>query len=222
MAVLHFAYRFDPVPLFSGLRECFSADGAVVHSALHHRAALALRDMPTAGQEALIALRYGDTWLCDDDDEADLEEKWWMLCLMHHFCAVPSLGREGMAHHVILKAVLPGLGVIEDEVKTLVSGYDLKTLIAQAPYDIAPDALPGLGDFGGWLSVAQIEKIKDRLASVEMPFTHPSSDQRDVLAKIYLPWAENAEHVCRDAFDAAMAMLDGALEHQNALFLVLD
>ena len=216
MAVRHFAYTFDPQTFVEKLRGCVAADGRWLSDQLHACAKAARQAPSDAAREALIAVRSSDSWLSGAGDEADLAEKWLVLMLSKHLGRAPSLGRASPAPYVILKALLPG------DVERLICGDSLASLVSvEFGADVA-DQLPALGDFGGWLSLAAIEALRDELERQCDPCVPISPEQRATLARVVPQWGVDGDTLWRNAFAAAQEMLTFALTQNKALFLVLD
>ena len=222
MAVCHFAYTFDPRSFVATLRDCIARDGRLDLERLHDRAKSALEAPSKAAGEALIAIRYSDTWIEAPEDEADLPEKWFVTALTGHFCIAPSLGRQRPAHHVILEALLPGTGMLEADIQHLIHGDDLVSILTDSGVAMPPGRLGALRDFGGWLSPASIGGLRQELERVRGHFLNIGPEHRTVLARIHPDWGADADRLAREAHAAAQEMLECAQRRKQALYVLLD
>lgn len=222
MAVLHFAYTFEPRSFAASLRDCVAGDGRLRLDRLHERAKSALEAPSKAAKEALVALRYSDTWIEAPGDEADLPEKWFLIALTRHLREAPSLGRQGPAHHVVLRALLPGAGMSEAQIRRLIHGDDPVSILSDEGIAVPAGGFGALGDLGGWLSPASIGGLRQELERLRGHFSHIGPEQRTVMARIHPDWRADADRPARHAHAAAQEMLDCAQERKQALFVVLD
>ena len=222
MAVLHFAYTFEPRSFGAMLRDCVARDGRLRLEGLHDRAKSALEAPSKAAREALVAVRYSDSWIEAPEDEGDLPEKWFVIALTGHLRFAPSLGRQGPAHHVILEAILPGAGMSETDIRRLFHGDDLVSILSDEGIALPTGRLGALRDFGGWLSPMSIGSLRQELVRVRGHFLDIGPQQRTVLASILPDWGAEAGRLAREAHAAAQEMLECAQERKQALFVVLD
>ncbi len=222
MAVRHFVYSFDPAAFTAELRTCVAPDGRLNLEALHACAQAALENLSDAAREALVAVRYSDSWIAADDDEADLPEKWLVIALTRYLATAPSLSLQKPPAYVILKALLPGAGMAAADIQRLVHGDDPASILSDAGIVLPGEESGALRDLGGWMSPASIDSLSRELERVRDCFVDVTPDRRAALADRYSGWGVDADKHCRQAYAAAQEMLDDARRRDRALFMVLD
>ncbi len=222
MTVCHFAYTFDPRSFVATLRECITRDGRLDLERLHDRAKSALEAPSKAAREALVAIRYSDTWIEAPEDEADLPEKWFVIALTGHFSIAPSLGWQRPAHHVILDALLPSAGMSEADIQRLIHGDDLVSILTDSGIAMPAGRLGALRDFGGWLSPGSIGGLRQELERVRSHFLNIGPEQRTALARIHPDWGADADRLARETYASAQELLECAQKRKQALFVLLD
>ncbi len=217
MAVLHFAYLFDPVAFGHQIHAGLTQGGT---TALRHMAQAALATRHDTIKEVLQALRFDESWLGEDADECDRAEKWLLLTLAARLTKTTSLGRAGQTpHHLQLPTLLAEAKLPPAVVQRLLRGEPLHSLLHAQGLATLAMLLPALDDYGGWLSPAQARDLRqilinaapNRTITVPPPYPLPSESDESFAAKAaYQAWA------------TAIAMLDTAIHTQSALFLILD
>jgi len=222
MAVRHFAYGFKPQNFIAELRTCCHDRGQLQVRKLHDCAQRTLENRTDAIDEALIALRYGETWIDGAEDEADVAEKWFVLALLKHLHKVPSLGRARPMHHVVLRALLPGTRWAGADIHRLIYGDGLASILCDSQIVVEPGTFAALPDYAGWLSGASVFDLQQKLTAVRGALMNLSQDQKRCLEQIFPAGQVDSAEVCQQAYESGQRMLGGAIRKKQALFLVLD
>ena len=168
-------------------------------------------------------MRYSKEWLDDASDEAGLEAKRFVICLLAVCVAVPSLGRQDEpSYHVVLKALLADAGWTRSDMEILLRGQSLSSYLNYAGLRSFATLLSGLDDLGGWLGYEDTQQLQKKLEEVRRYFDKESSRHAAVLSRIFAPWQESASILAKGAYQRAWDMLNHVNSPNRALFLVLD
>jgi hypothetical protein len=223
LALLHFAYGFNPIQLVSRYSPMTGYHRREIESHLAGCAAESMRATGPLVQEALRALRCDTGWQGRDPDEADVLAKQFVLCLLRDFTPAQSLGRQGeFPYHLVLSSLLPDAGWSSSELATLLRGEPLSKGLEQTGLAWLTPLLSGLDDLGGWLGHVRAQALLQRLEAVTKYFEEEPARQQQLLSKITAEWTANAHDLAMQAYIRAAGMLRFATNPSQALFLILD
>jgi hypothetical protein len=222
MAVLHFAYTFDTDVFARQIQDISRAGVQMQLTYLQQQASAIVRTPSATLQEALVAVRYSSRWIENDPEEADLPAKHFLLCLLSHCTAVPSLGREGEpSYHTVLAAILGAAGWTSADIRRLLRGMPLSHYLDFSCLEGISGALTGLDDLGGWLEYKHTVMLKRELLAVK-PYFDWDMKYRAMLEQILPGWKTEARNIANQAYLRAQEMLGVIRDSHQALFMVLD
>lgn len=200
MAVLHHAFRCAVTPEFEAdvqelMRQWISGDRAAFAAAAKARygGLASLQDIQTAfylGPDGAAP-----SWLDPAFISPGLAA---VVMLAPHFTRVSSLSESHDTNHDLLARQLPALGWPEDEVRSLVHGWPIETMLQRYANDAAVMMPGGFAHTGGWTPPGMVPLLRERLDKLALA---PPAKSHKLAQEA---WHRLAE---RNAFQDAQAML---------------
>jgi hypothetical protein len=217
MAIQHYCYSFKR----DVLRSVYSDSPDELSVRIHEHALAALGKSSATIHEALVAIRFSDTWL-EDEQESDRPAKELLVYLLANSLKISSLGCAGEPpYHVIITALLKDIGWHEERISKLIRGRPLNTLLENDGPDELKQVVAATEDFAGFLSFSDCAALIADLNVHRDYFFDDSLQHKQILSQITAKWAPHASTLARAAWLRSIDMLESCAE-QEALLLVLD
>lgn len=220
LALFHFAYTFNSDDFHGDLKERIVHHGRINIEQLHQRARSLSLNASDELKQILSSLKYDDEWLNDPDGDNSHAYLWYLINLASVFKPCPSLGNNRFhGSHYVLEAILPIARWESDEIRALIFGKPLSTLLESSEYQIF---LPHFTLHGGCLSNKDIVSIHAHLRLSTDYFSPQSSESRSAI-KIYSDNNNmNPIEVLNCAYGDAVDMLETAMKSKESLYLLRD
>lgn len=222
MAVIHNAYTFDPVKFHIMLEERVIYKRKLSVDALFSMAKEIVINADETTLDTLKYLRYSNEWLCASGLEFCLTGEWYMIAIASVLSPAPSLSSRLPASYYFLELALPVLGWTEGQVKKLLCGKPLRTLVETSGNSLFIAEFSALDQFGGWIDLYSVRTIFSRLQLLQDQFSFPSSNITDTITELSEMWNQDPRKMLVSAYSDAEDMLKTAIERNSALFLILD
>lgn len=223
MAIIHRAYTFDPVQFHTRLEERVIQHGQLALDALYNLVTTIVANASETTLKALEDMRFNSEWLDVSDEEVSRLPNWYMIVLAQALSPAPSLSNRLMSSYGVLERILPIVGWTDAEIRLLVQGNRLHTLVESSGNPLLRDKFYyGVDQFGGWLSLIDIESLLSRLLAIEERFMSPSPQLIGSLLDFAQWWSQSPIEMISKAYADAKEMLQTAVERSSALFMILD
>lgn len=222
MALLHRAYYFDSRKFHNNLEKGVLVKGKLSLKSLRALALEVVEQASDTTQDALKWVRYHEEWLDDLDEEVSRSNEWYIIALTKEFVSAPNLSSRIPVSYLVLRTLLPVMGWNQEETKLLQYGMPLQTLPQSSGNAAFISEFNMLDQFGGWLSLENIETLNFRLREVEPSLSSLPRDAIKEIDVLATSWSKPLDEFIHQAYSDAYEMLQGAIEQKMDLFLVLD
>jgi hypothetical protein len=220
--VVHRAYTFDPLAFHKYLKEKIGSGDNLDLLALQQIASDVVSNASDTTLQILEAIRFDDEWFDTSHPDDSFTTHWYILALVAALRKAPSLSNRSLFSWELLKLGLPEVGWSEADVKLLVYGELLKTLIESSGDSRFLSEFVGISQFGGWLSLDTIRRLLPKLDISLEALPARQREVRESLAFYAEIQSEDPLVTLRLAFADAAEMLNVAISRNEALFLILD
>jgi hypothetical protein len=223
MAVLHRAYHFDADAFHRALRPMIFTGDGIDEDKLQQAARAVVATASPVTNDMLIMLRFDQELLDTPEPDISRTHLWYLYLLAQSVQSAPSLGNRFHGSYYILERVLPLVGWSDDDVRSLIRGYPLHTLVESSndPALIAEVRL-GVDPYGGWLTQTQATQLFSRLQRHQDTIRVPSDELRLALAE-YAEWNKTTvDDLLERAYGDALEMLQTTISKRKDLFIILD
>lgn len=214
MALIHIAYSFDAKLFNYKLQSEVAKNNILDLRKMHQIAVDAVKNMDGSTKKALLYLRYDDDWIDTTDEEVSHSHQWYLLALTKYFTPVTSLSHRIPNSYSMLSKILPMIGWNEEEVKLIITGNPLSTLVADSHNALfTSEFSAGIDQYGGWLSLEKITILLDKLerGKLELQTIMDQGSERLIIDDKVLV-----------AYNNALEMLNLSYNRGHSLFLLLD
>jgi len=225
MAVIHRAYTFDPKRFHSVIRQNVFTNHQFDADRLLELARKVVANASVTVQQNLETLRFDSGWLDTSEDIAQAY-LWYLILLSQELSPTASLSNRYLGSYSVLRLVLPLAGWDASEIQKLISGHPLHTLPESLDEDFLDDERSFLDQYGGWLSLSEIELLESRLKAAKNHFSSYAIPSIDTLTKaaidVSATYSLSTEGRLEKAYADGINMLQEALTKGEALFITVD
>lgn len=224
MAVIHRAYTFDPARFHLMLRQDTIDGGVLREDRLLMAAREAVATASPTMRQALEMVRFDEEWVDrpGEDEAAVRAREWYIILLTSTLSSAPSLTHRFPVGWIVLERVLPLAGWTPEDVRRLVRGDRLDTLVASSGDDVFASYFRGVNQVGGWLDVDGAATLRGRLQGAARCFSPSDGFAVEAATPIAALWSRDPHEVLQSVYADVSEMLETAVERRHALFLVLD
>ena len=222
MAVVHQTFLFDEEQFHRFLEQRIMHEGVLSHKLLLKLATETVKSVSPKIQDILRLLRFDPEWLTDVDSDVSHLHEWYILALAPKLSISKSINTRRINNHWLLSQILLAAGWNTLDVKLLLSGYPLHTMVEASGNDLfISEFSVGLDLFGGWMISAKAQDFLDKLQGGQELIFHP-----DTLEKLQLQhhqyFAQDPSLIVSDAYLDAIDMLEPATTGGKSLFIIFD
>jgi len=223
MAVLHRAYHFDANAFHRTLRPTIFTADAIDEGKLRDAARAAVATASSVTHDMLIMLRFDPELLDMPEPDVSRTHLWYLFLLAQSVQSAPSLGNRFHGSYYVLERVLPLFGWIPTEVRTLIRGLPLHTLVeSSGDSALIAEFRIGVDPYGGWLPSTQARPLLARLQQ-DLSAIHTPSEQLQNALIEYAEWNRTTPaDLLERAYADALEMLETTVTKQEDLFIILD
>jgi hypothetical protein len=222
MTIIHTAYRFDPLRFHTLLEEKIIDQGALRLDRLQRWAVELAANASDVMLHVLANMRYGEEWLDSSDDSVSKSDFWYMIVLSQACSPNPSLSNRQRVSWRVLEQVLPVLDWPRPQIDLLIRGEWLHTLVESSGNVLFIDEFTTVDQFGGWLRLSDAQSLLSHLQVNQKQFLSPPSEFIEALSDFAKLWSQSPVEMINKAYADATEMLQTAIDHYEALFVILD
>jgi hypothetical protein len=218
-SIIHIAYTFDSDRFHSELKSKVVVGNQLDIYRLQDLAKAYVKNH-TGITDILSYMRYDEEWLEDPDGDGSQAYLWYTICLTTSFRPAPSLNNNRFhGSHYVLERVLPLAGWNEDDIRALIHGKELSTLLNPQEHKLFVE---NLSLYGGCLSPNDIRAIRMHLEDNKTHFL-PAAEHSIEVIEEYAGYNNiPPENILEMAYEDALEMLQTAIQREEALYLLWD
>ena len=235
MGVVHRAYRFEPVLFHKYLQSNLMVGDRLSLEALRTLAVTTVDSANESTRQALNAIRFTPESLKASGDSPEAEQDFaeprvrinhagelYMAILCGNLSPVPSLSNRLQISWQVLEIGLPHLGWNINDVKSLIYGYPLHSLVKSSGIAQFASIFTGVDQFGGWLSYGATASLISKISKARSAIQATTQGLPSNLIELAELGSTDPRDMIRDAYADALEMLQTVLDKSQVLFLVLD
>ena len=223
MPLTHKAYTFNPPQFHREIEEQSISNNDFSLNNLLPYCRQIVANASDVTQKTLHYLRYDSEWL-DPVDEGLFATDLYIIVLAKHLTPAPSLSNR-LHSYGILELVLPYANWTQEQIKLLIRGKPLHTLLEFSNNPILLRAFTDVDQYGGWIDLQEVEKLFARLTRAADHFFSPQDREFiaiDELSKFPAYKQRDLQNILRDAYTDAKEMLETSLQRGEPIFIIFD
>ena len=212
MTLYHLAYTFNSDDFHGFLRTKTVKNGKLKLLELQQLARSIVQNAPESLLGILRNIKYDEQWLDNPENDESQAYLWYTICLTSYFRECPSLSNNRLViSHIVLEKILPLLGWTTEQIRELIFGKFLDTLV-NSPEDNS--LLNSLSLYGGALSLGDIGAINLHLEENSKHFSAKQPSMTNAVSTLASYNNLSAAQVIDMAHSDAIDMLRACTERE--------